>query len=98
MNDTQSMARQRGGGSGGGPNQNFGNQRQGSYGGHSDNMAGSGFNSNMNQYNAPPPNNYNSYSESGDNGGNNYPINNQIGGGSGTKRKNLKKKICFNRR
>ncbi|CAF1076500.1 unnamed protein product [Rotaria sordida] len=86
MNDTQSMARQRGSG----PNQNFGYQRQGSFGGYSGNMSGggsgsgnnnSGYNNNMNQYDDPSSNNY-SYGESG-NTGNNYPMNNQMGGNSG---------------
>ncbi|CAF3736831.1 unnamed protein product [Rotaria sordida] len=86
MNDTQSMARQRGSG----PNQNFGYQRQGSFGGYSGNMSGggsgsgnnnSGYNNNMNQYDDPSSNNY-SYGGSG-NTGNNYPMNNQMGGNSG---------------
>jgi hypothetical protein len=75
MNDTQSMARQRGGG----PNQNFNSQRQGNFSG---NISGgsSGFNNNVNQFDGPPSNNYNSYSGGG-NYGNNYPMNNQAGGG-----------------
>ena len=75
MNDTQSVARQRGvgGGTGGGgtPNQNYGSQRPGNQWGQYNNG-----------YNGPPPNNYNSYSG----GGNNYPMNNQMGGGGGVKR------------
>ncbi len=78
MNDTQSMARQRGGGGGagaaGGPNPNYGSQRQGNPSGPG------GFNNNINQFNGPPPNNYNSYGDGG-NAGNNYPI-----GGGGVKR------------
>jgi len=76
MNDTQSMARQRGSGGGGGgsgSNQNYGSQRQGNFGG------GGGFN---NQYDGPPSNNYNSYGG----GGNNYSMNNQMGGSGGVKR------------
>jgi hypothetical protein len=98
MNDTQSMARQRGGGGGsGGPNQNFGSQRQGSFGGNSNNIGGDGYDNNINQFNGPPPNNYNSYSGGDRNVGSNYPMNNQTGGG-GVKRENLRKKICFNKR
>jgi len=70
MNDTQSVARQRSGS--GGPNQNYGSQRQGNYSGNT----GGGGGYNNNQYGGPPSSNYNSY------GGNNY----QIGGGSGVKR------------
>jgi hypothetical protein len=74
MNDTQSIARQRGGG----PNQNSNSQRPGNFSG---NMGGnSGFNNNMNHYDGPPSNNYNSFSGGG-NYGNNYPMNNQTGGG-----------------
>jgi hypothetical protein len=99
MNDTQSMARQRGGGGGsGGPNQNFGSQRQGSFGGNSNNMGGDGYDNNMNQFNGPPPSNYNSYSGRDGNVGSNYPMNNQTGGGGGVKRENLRKEICFNKR
>ena len=100
MNDTQSMARQRGGGggsgsgsgsgSGGGSNQNYGYRRQGNYGSHSGNTGGGGgggYNNNMNRYDGPPPpNNYQSYGR-GENTGSNYPMNNQMGGSaSGMKR------------
>ncbi|CAF3880240.1 unnamed protein product [Rotaria magnacalcarata] len=81
MNDTQSMARQRGSG----PNQNYGNQRQGNYGGYSGNMGGnSGFNNNMNQFDGPPQDNYNF--SGADDAGNNFPMNNQMGSGTGVKR------------
>jgi hypothetical protein len=99
MNDTQSMARQRGSNSGGsGSNQNFGPQRQGSYSGNSGGGGGDGYNNNgnMNQYDSPPSNNYNSYGGNG-NSGNNYPMNNQMGGG-GVKRENIKKWKMFNSR
>ncbi|CAF3724603.1 unnamed protein product [Rotaria sp. Silwood1] len=85
MNDTQSMARQRGSG----PNQNYGQQRQENFGGYGRSMSGgssgggnnSGYNNNsMNQYDGPPQNNYN-YGGNG-NGGNNYPMNNQMSGTS----------------
>ncbi|CAF5001943.1 unnamed protein product, partial [Rotaria sp. Silwood1] len=85
MNDTQSMARQRGSG----PNQNYGQQRQENFGGYGRSMSGgssgggnnSGYNNNnMNQYDGPPENNYN-YGGNG-NGGNNYPMNNQMSGSS----------------
>lgn len=92
MNDTQPTARQRGGNSGNnGPNQNYGAQRQGSFEG---NPGGNGYNNNMNQYNGPPPNNYDSYG--GNQGAQNYPMNHQMGGG-GMKRKNFETKSVFDR-
>ncbi|CAF3651940.1 unnamed protein product [Adineta steineri] len=85
MNDTQSMARQRGGNGGNnGPNQNYGSQREANFSGNSDSISGDGYNNNVNQYNGPPSNNYNYYGGGGNGGsGGNYPANNQMGGGGG---------------
>ncbi|CAF4314399.1 unnamed protein product [Adineta steineri] len=85
MNDTQSMARQRGGNGGNnGPNQNYGSQREANFSGNSESISGDGYNNNVNQYNGPPSNNYNYYGGGGNGGsGGNYPANNQMGGGGG---------------
>jgi hypothetical protein len=79
MNDTQSMARQKG---------NNAPQRQGNYASNSGNMSDGGYNDNMNQYNngPPPQNNYDSYSGNG----NNYPMSNNNNGGGSLKRKIFK--------
>ncbi|CAF3465612.1 unnamed protein product, partial [Rotaria sp. Silwood2] len=62
MNDIQSLAQQRDSRS----NQNYGNQRQGNFGGHNGNMSRSGgddivgYSDNMNQPGGAPLDNYNS--------------------------------------